>query len=288
MMRVFLPLLLAGALAPPLVADPQVILHAERSSPGDLEVSGDLTGLPTRTVRYIRYQDLLNLPQESYTVTDDSNFPAKTEIGGVALETLARLLGQPADTFVDAICDDQYRANYPHDYIAVHHPLLVLRINGKPHDQWPPLKDGGSLGPYLISHPFFKPAFKILSHEDEPQIPYGVIRIEFHRESVVFGAISPPGTWPANSPIEQGYEIARQDCFRCHNMGAEGGTKAGRSWQRLATCAAQNGPRFRQTIRNPRSVNPKATMPAHTGYDNATLAALTTYFKTFAIARRNP
>jgi hypothetical protein len=287
MMPVYMLLLAVGALAPPPGIDPRIILHTERSSPGDLEVSGELTGAPARSVRYIRYEDLLNLPQETYTVGDDSNLPANTEIGGVALETLARLLGQPADAFVDAICDDQYRANYPHDYIAAHHPLLVLRINGKPHDQWPRLKDGESLGPYLISYPFFKPAFKILSHEDEPQIPYGIVRIEFHSESVVFGAIRPSGTWSARSPVEQGYLIARQDCFRCHNMGVEGGTKAGRTWLQLATRAAQNGPRFRQTIRNPLSVNPKATMPAHPEYDDATLAALTAYFKTFAPAGRN-
>jgi len=287
-MRVFLLLLAGAALVAPPVTDPQIILHAERSSPGDLEVGGELTGALTRSVRYARYEDLLNLPQETYTVSDDSNLPANTEISGVALGTLARLLGQPADTFIDAICDDQYRANYPHDYIATHHPLLVLRINGKPHDQWAPLKDGGSPGPYLISHPFFKPAFKVLSHEDEPQIPYGVVGIEFHRDSVVFAAIRPLGMWPANSPVEQGYEIAKQDCFRCHNMGAVGGSKAGRSWQTLAKRAAQDGPRFRQTIRNPRSVNPKATMPAHPAYDDATLNALTAYFKTFAIARRNP
>jgi hypothetical protein len=288
MMRAFLLLIAAVALVPPPSTDTRIILHAERSSPGDLEVSGNLTSAHTGSTRYIRYQDLLSLPQESFTVDDDSNLPANTEISGVALETLARLLGQPTDTFIDAICDDRYRANYEHDYIAAHHPLLVLRINGKPHEQWPLLKDGGTLGPYLISHPFFKPAFKILSHDDEPQIPYGVVRIEFRRESAVFGAIRPTGTWPANSPEEQGYLIARQDCFRCHNIGAEGGTKAGRSWLQLAQRAAQNGPRFRQTIRNPQSVNPKATMPAHPAYDDETLAALTAYFKTFAIARRNP
>jgi len=286
-MRAFLLLLAGVVLALPPFKDPQIILHVARSSPGDLEVSGELTGAAARSTRYIRYQDLLRLPQETYTVSDDSNLPANTEISGVALETLVRGLGQPADTYISAICDDRYRANYLPEYIAAHHPLLVLRINGKLHDQWPALKEGGSSGPYLISHPFFKPAFKILSHEDEPQIPYGVIGIEFQRESVVLGAIHPPGTWPANSPVEQGYLIAREDCFRCHNMGAQGGTKAGRTWLQLAALAAQNGPRFRQIIRNPQSVNPKATMPAHSAYDDATLQALAAYFKTFVAARRN-
>ena len=286
-MRSFLLLLSSAALAVSPAIDSRSILHAERRSSGDLEVGGKLPGVPARATRFIRYEDLLRLPQESYTVTDDSNLPAGTKISGVSLDSLAQRIGRAsADTLIVAICDDQYRANYPHDYLAAHQPLLVLRINGKPHDQWPALREGGNPGPYLISHPFFKPAFKVLSHEDEPQIPYGVVRIEFQTESVVFGAIQPPGNWPENSPVEQGYVIARQDCFRCHNMGSEGGTKAGRSWLQLAKDAAQDGHRFRQTIRNPTSLNPKATMPAHTSYDDATLDALTVYFKTFATAGR--
>jgi mono/diheme cytochrome c family protein len=287
MMRSFLLFLASAAVAVLPAADSQSILHAKRFSSGDLEVDGELAGVPARATRFIRYEDLLHLPQESFTVNDDSNLPAGTRISGVSLDSLAHLLGRtPADSLIVAICDDGYRANYPHDYLAAHHPLLVLRINGKLHDQWPTLREGGNPGPYLISHPMFKPVFKVLSHEDEPQIPYGVVRIEFHTESVVFGAIQPPGNWPENSPVEQGYVIARQDCFRCHNTGSEGGTKAGHSWLQLANDAAQDGHRFRQTIRNPTSASPKATMPAHTSYDDATLDALTAYFKTFAPAGR--
>jgi hypothetical protein len=284
-MRVFLPMVAIAALgATPFYASPG-ILHVERSSPGDLEVGGELSGVPTGSTRYIRYEDLLQLPLETSTVSDDSNFRGKTEIEGVALETLVRLLGRtPNDALIVAICYDQYRTNYPRDYLAVHHPVLVLRINGQLRDRWPPSENGGPLGPYLISHPFFKPAFKILSHEDEPQIPYGVTRIEVRRESVVFGAIRPPGKWPSDSRVGQGYVIARQDCFRCHNMGVEGGTMAGRSWLKLAELANGDEKKFKQTIRDPASVTPGAKMPAQPGYDDATLVALTAYFKTFAVA----
>jgi mono/diheme cytochrome c family protein len=287
MMRAFLLLLASASLAALPAADSHGILHVERLSPGDLEVGGELASLPPGSSRYIRYEDLLRLPQENYTVSDDSNLPAMSDVGGVALETLARVLAKSSpDSLIVAICDDRYRANYPREYVAAHHPLLVLRINGKTRGEWPSGHEGGTLGPYLISHPFFKPAFKVLAHEDEPQIPYGVVRIEFRRESAVFGAIQPPGSWSANSQVEQGNVIARQDCFRCHNMGAEGGTKAGRSWLKLTELAEQNSQRFQQTIRNPVSINPRATMPAHTGYDDATLDALTAYFKTFDEAGR--
>jgi cytochrome c1 len=161
--------------------------------------------------------------------------------------------------------------------------LLVLRINGHLRDHWPSSREGGPLGPYLISHPSFKPAFKVLSHEDEPQIPYGIVEIEFHREAEIFGAIQPAPQWRDNKQVQQGYLIARQDCLRCHNMAAQGNTKSGRSWLKLAQRANEDPSRFRQTIRNPASVNPRARMPAHSGYDDATLDALTAYFRTFAV-----
>jgi hypothetical protein len=230
----------------------------------------------------VRYDDLLQLPQETHNVSDDSNFRGATEISGVALSTLAQILGQSADMIV-AICYDHYRTNYPADYLGAHHPLLVLRINGKERDHWPTSAEGGSMAPYLISHPVFKPSFKVLSHEDEPQIPYGVTRIEFRREAEVFGSIRPPGSWPADSPVEQGYVIARQDCFRCHNMGLEGGTMGRHSWSQLAAIARFDERRFQYTIRDPQSVRPGAKMPAHKDYDDATLRALTEYFRTFML-----
>lgn len=288
-MRLALVVLLAVAAVGNVRAAGQGILHDERSAAGDLEVGGELKGLPTGATRYIRYEDLLRLPQEKYTVDDDGNFAGKTEIAGVALETLAQLLGRATDdAMVVAICNDKYRTNYPRDYLAAHRPLLVLRINGMLRDQWPLSDKGGPMGPYLISHPFFKPAFKVLSHEDEPQVPYGVTRIEVRQESVVFGAIraSRPGggDWPAESAVGQGYAIARQDCFRCHNMGAQGGTLAGVPWLRLGKIADADGARFRRTIRDPESVTPGAKMQPHRDYDDATLDALTAYFRTFAAA----
>jgi mono/diheme cytochrome c family protein len=286
MVRVLLLLLATAALIRFPVADSQTILHASRSSASDLEVGGDLAGFPAGQARFIRYDDLLRLPQETFTVSDDDNLPKSTEISGVNLETLAHLTGHvTSDLLVVAICDDRYRTNYPYDYLEAHHPLLVLRINGMPHDQWSQLKQVANPGPYLISHPFFKPAFKVLSHQDEPQIPYGVVRLEFRRESEVFARIRPRGDWPANSPVEQGYAIARQDCLRCHNVPSEGATKSGRSWAKLAQDAERDPQRFRQIIHNPVAVDAKATMPAHADYDDATLNALTTYFKTFRNVR---
>ena len=281
MFRAFLIVLTVVLLSTVPDDDWKTILHAKPSSPGDLELAGEIAGVPAGDTRFASYQDLLRLPQETYSISDDSNFHGKTDISGVALSTLAETFSKSADMVV-AICYDHYRANYPKDYLAAHHPILVLRMNGQDRDHWPNATSGDSMAPYVISHPEFKPSFKLLSHEDEPQIPYGVVRIEFRKEAEVFGAILPRGKWATDSPVGMGYVIARQDCFRCHNMGAEGGTMAGRSWPQLAEIASKEQLRFRAIIRNPLAVTPGAKMPPQPGYDDATLDALTAYFRTFA------
>jgi mono/diheme cytochrome c family protein len=263
--------------------DARSLLHAARQSETDLEVGGDLAGLPPGSTRFVAYKDLLTLPQVTYTVSDDSNFKGKVRITGIPLTELDRLFGASSDSqLVVAICYDGYRTNYPESYLAAHHPLLVLKIDGKLQDKWPKSEYGGSLGPYLISHASFTPSFKVLSHTDEPQIPFGVTRIEFRDERVVFGAIAPPGQYPPNSPVTAGYRIARQNCFRCHNMGAEGGQMSGRSWQILAMWASSEPDYFSRYVKNPRAIDPKDHMPAFPQYDAATIEALRRYFATFA------
>src|SRR5580658_8809061 len=122
MLRISLcvPALTALALLPVSIrAEAQALLHAERASAGDLEIGGSLKGAPPGATRYLRYADLLRMPQESYTVSDDANLPPNTVIGGVALETLVRLLGDaPERTLIVAICSDGYRTNYPRDYVV--------------------------------------------------------------------------------------------------------------------------------------------------------------------------
>jgi cytochrome c2 len=262
-------------------------LRTRRTSPMDLEIGGDLPGLPAGTTRYIAREDLLALPQVSYTVTDDSNFTGPTKISGVSLEGLSLdLSAAPASDMVVAICDDKYRSNYPRDYIAAHHPLLVLEVNAKPPSGWP--KDSGGhgfdMGPYMISHPKFTPSFKILAAADEPQIPWGVVRIEFRDEKEVYGAIAPPGPHAQDADVQSGYKIVQQNCFRCHSAGEEGGQKSGVTWTVLAAVAAHSPKFFAEYVRDPASKNPKTQMAASPEYDDATARALIAYFATFAPA----
>jgi mono/diheme cytochrome c family protein len=258
-------------------------LRSTRLSPLDLEIGGDLAGLPAGTIRYITHDDLLALPQTTFTVAEDPNFAGPTQVSGVPLEDLFRALGaNPDSDLLVAACGDQYRANYPQSYIAAHHPLLVLSVNGKPPSDWP--KDaeghGSDMGPYMVSHSKFTPSFTILAHHDEPQIPWGVVRLEFRKAQTVFGAIAPHGPRAAEPQVKDGYRIAQQNCFRCHNMGDEGGHKAGRPWLVLSATASPEY--FAAYVRNPQASNPRAQMPGNPGYDDATVRAVIAYFQTFS------
>jgi|SRR5579872_14955 len=259
-------------------------LRTARESSSDLEVGGELAGLSPGLTRYITREDLLTFPQVTYTVSDDSNFAGPTKIGGVPLEMLAKSLGAaPQADMVVAICDDKYRANYPREYVAEHHPLLVLTVNGQPPSGWPkdPGGHGYDMGPYLISHPEFKPSSKF-SHADVPQIPWGVVRIEFRDENTVFGTIAPRAAYAASLQVMAGYRIAQQDCFRCHNMGHEGGRKSGIPWLVLSALATASPEYFSAYVRDPKSKNSHAEMPGNSSYNDVTIGSLIAYFRTFS------
>jgi mono/diheme cytochrome c family protein len=270
------------------VAQAQKPLYArlawKRTSPADLELDGDIPGATKeQSKRYITREQLLALPQVSYTVTNDANFTGPVQISGVPLDQLMQAVSaNPQADLAVAISSDDYQAHYPHSYLTAHNPVLVLKIDGKDPAEWPKFHaTGGYMGPYLISSPDFKASFKILSHEDEPQIPWGVVRLEFRSEEIVFNAIRPRGPSANSQEVQDGYRIAQQNCFRCHNSGAEGGTKAQRPWTVLSTWATASPDYFAAYIHDPKSKNTKSQMDGFPHYDGATLNALTKYFQSF-------
>jgi mono/diheme cytochrome c family protein len=201
----------------------------------------------------------------------------------LSLEKLPALLGaQPGAEMITALCDDRYAAHYPAAYLHAHHPLLVLRIDGHDPSQWPLSSDHSAMGPYLISHARFTPAFHILAHQDEPQIPWGVVRLDFNRESAVYAPIQPQGPTALSLQVQQGYAIAAQNCFRCHDRNGQGGRKAGRTWQSIARVSVSQPAYFDAYVLNPSQLEPSSQMAGSPQYDAATLAALRAYFRPFA------
>ncbi|MBV8631108.1 MAG: hypothetical protein JOZ83_09315 [Silvibacterium sp.] len=264
---------------------PNLPLHSQRTSPNDLELSGDVPGSQPYT-GYISYDELLKLPQVTFTVTDDANFPGKAELGGVPLDALMRALGiQEKNTLVAAVCNDGYEAHYSADYRAAHHPFLITTINGSAPALVKRSGDEGSYGPYLVSHEEFVPRYQVLAHGEEAQIPNGVIELRFLREAGFYDAIRPPGHFASASPQMQGYQIARENCLRCHNAGGYGGTKAGITWGVLGKIARQRPGFFRAYTKDPLEESDYAEMPGFPEYDDTTLRALTAYFQTVGVAQ---
>jgi mono/diheme cytochrome c family protein len=258
------------------------VLQTTRHAPSDLEVGGSLQGVPQGQTRFVSYKSLLSLPQETYTVADDPNFGAPVQISGISLAKLPGWLGaQSGATMVIAISDDKYAAHYPASYLHAHHPLLVLKINGRAPDHWPLNVDRLSMAPYMVSHPSFKPSFRVLSHDDEAQVPWGVVRVDLRREQTVYAPIEPLGSAAKDPLVQQGYTIARQNCFRCHSRSGEGGLKSKLLWHDLAQQAVTNPTRFNAYVRHPKSINPQSQMAASPEYDDATLTALRRYFASF-------
>ena len=131
---------------PSRAQSPAAKLNTNRVSPLDLELGGDLAKLPSNSTRYITREDLLALPQVNFTVVDDANFTGPTQVSGISLEELVRRFAAAPDSDLTlAICDDKYLASYPRAYIAAHHPVLVLKINGQPPSAWPKDSEGHNL-----------------------------------------------------------------------------------------------------------------------------------------------
>jgi mono/diheme cytochrome c family protein len=264
------------------IAQSSPALREKRQGTSDLELSGELLGQPPESTRFVTRDELLAMPQVNLTITGDPNFSGPTKIRGVNLEDLIRrLAASSGSAMVVAICDDGYRANYPLDYLATHHPVLVLQVNGEPPSGWPKAAEDhiSEMGPYMITNAKFTPSFKILAHSDEAQIPWGVVRLQIREEKAVFGVIAPNGPNAGDRDVQDGFRIASQNCFRCHDSRGEGGQKAGRSWEMLAAFAAAAPKDFATYIRAPMSQNPQTQMPANPQYDDATLAAITAYFR---------
>lgn len=262
---------------------PKVKFWAERASPLDLEVSGNLAGLPSGAKRFVRREDLLVLPQVSFEVTDDPNFAEPVMVRGVELELLARELAADGEkAYIVAVCKDWYRGHYPQSYREIHRPVLVLEVNDQAPPNWPKHKFGASMAPYLITHANFVPAFKILAHEDEEQIPWGVIRLEFGTEDSVLGPIIPQGTNAGDPAVQAGFRIAQQNCFRCHGPERDAPLKGKLTWPGIALFSSQAPKNFAAFVRNPQALSKDSEMPSNPTYDAATLQALTAYFDTFA------
>ncbi len=273
------------AAAPPMPkGSSSKLLKIARESPGDLEVSGLLTGVPPSSSRFVSYSDLLTLPQVTIKVTGDENFAdmhtPTVKVSGVRLSVLAKALGAaPEASTITALCSDKYLGIFSAPYIITHDPVLVLKINGLSYAEWARRTHNEDPGPYLVASKNFVPSYRVLAYKEQPQVPDNLVSLAFDTPQSIDAAIAPSARFPTGSPQQSGFAIARVTCLKCHNARQVGGTKADRPWSTLSRDAVNDPATFARRVNNPKSVDPKATMPANPSFDKATLAALTAYFQ---------
>lgn len=262
--------------------------HIERKADSDLEISGKVQGIRPGESRFVAREYLLGLPQVDSFIEHSEVLAGRSEPGipvrGVYLDVLANSLGASSEaSSVAAICADGYTSIFPEKYIQQHRPIFVLTIEGLTPHEWAVRHHSFDAGPYFVGYQHFVPSFQVLSHSDRPAEPDGMTKIVFESEEQLYAGIVPGGS--AGVPqmeLEKGYLIARQNCYRCHNAGTNGGTKASVSWKQIGAVAKKEPQRFKKWVSDPQSIDRKSKMPPNKDYDQPTLSVLQRYFASFA------
>ena len=154
--------------------------------------------------------------------------------------------------------------------------VVVLEINGRGPETWPPPGMTYNPGPYSITvSETVAPAvagFLDAAHKK----PWSVAKIEVVNYAARFAAIE-SGAWAQLSArAVRGREIWPNCCLSCHTgpTGIPGGTKSGRRFEVLAALATCNKEYFIHYVRAPRELMPEAKMEAHPHYTADQFAAL--------------
>ena len=267
----------------------QLALTSKRQSTSDLEVlSLGSNGTHSSSV-FLSRAFLAGLPQVTFILKSDESFPELpangAHIAGIDIDSLIHAV-EPTESSVVAvaICRDGYASPFPRQALDDHHPILVLTIDGLSPRRWAAKHHTYDPGPYFVTYQNFVPSFHILAHEDRAQRPAEIVRIKILRPEQLFAAIAPPDSaqLPPDSPVIEGFGIAQQNCFRCHNSGETGGTKAHQTWQHVGQVAKARPDFFAAMVHDPQAIDPHSKMTPNMQYDQATLKALTRYFENFA------
>jgi mono/diheme cytochrome c family protein len=268
--------LLAAAVGDAPGAIPSLRLEADRQSPFDLEIAGELAGVATGERRYVRWSALRSLPTRTLDLTGEF-VPRVQEVTVVFLDDLWRRLPvtEKADTLV-ASCTDGYVSVFPREAIWRYRPFIVLEIDGEGPEAWPPAGLSFNPGPYVISvSATVAPSVATLLDSNHKR-PWGVSRIEIVNYARYFEPAF-AGEWAQlSSRAREGRELWIHSCASCHAgpNGLAGGTKSDRPFAVLAAYAKHSPDHFKRYVRDPRSVSPGAKMEPHPRYTDAQLDAL--------------
>jgi hypothetical protein len=121
-----------------------------RSSSQDLEVFNINADRSASVPRYYRFEQLLALPQTTVKTATDPNTQQPATYTGVYLNELIQALqSSPEQTVLGANCYDGYQQYYDPDYNEKHHPIFLLKYDGKSPADWPKSEHNSPMGPLL-------------------------------------------------------------------------------------------------------------------------------------------
>ena len=251
---------------------PAIEWQADRSSPQDLELRGELAGVPAGEKRFVRWSELRSLPTTTLTLNRAFGLNAP-QVTVLFLADLWAALphSSTADTLL-ATCQDGYASVYSREFIAAYRPFLVLEINGVGPAGWPL----PGLGPYVISiaAEVVPAAAQLL--DGAHKRPWGTVALEFANFAERFGDAY-RGKWDGISARAiAGRDLWINSCASCHRGPGStfGGSKSDRPFEVLVALAIANADYFRQYVRDPKSKVAGATMEPHPHYTDEQLNAL--------------
>lgn len=256
-------------------------LHKEKSSAFDLAVKGRLEGVAAGETRYLRWAEVRALPSRTLRVVGEF-VPGEQEVTIVMVDQLLEKLprAEGADTLI-ATCTDGYASIYTSAFRERYKPFLVLEINGRGPETWPPEGLTFNPGPYVISTAEqLAPGVSTLLDAGHKR-PWGVDTIEVANYAERFAPFHAGPLAATSGLAAEGRELWINSCFSCHNLPevSLGGTKAARPLQIVATHAVYNAAYFRDYVRTPTKLNPAAKMEPHPHYTDAQLDALIAFLK---------
>jgi cytochrome c2 len=251
-------------------------LHAERASPLDLAVCGQLAGVPGNEKKYARHADLLTLPTSRLRLRGEF-MSGEQNVTVVFLEEIwARLPRAPEADALLAFCKDGYAAVFPAADITSYRPFVILEIDGRGPDRWAPPGGGFDPGPYVISVATSVAPEAAALLDPNHKKPWGVTEIEAVNLREKLASIF-EGTWrEVSTRAARGREIWIHSCLSCHTGpgGAVGGTKSGVAFEAVAARAAGMPDYFRRYVRDPQGMVAGAKMEKHAHYTDEHLDAL--------------
>jgi cytochrome c2 len=266
-------------LAASVVSGRALELHADRASPFDLALRGELAGVPAGATRYARWADLRALPTTKLNMNGEFVDGPQT-LTVVFLEDLWKALPvAPGADCILATCADGYASVLRSDFILKYRPFLVLEINGKGPVDWPPPGLDFNPGPFVITESADLVPSVAIYRDVEHKKPWGVTTVEIATYAERYRAIY-SGRWASLSPAaSDGRDIWVNSCASCHAGpdGIFGGTKAGRPFEVIAAYAGYARAFFVKYVRDPKSLVPCAKMEPHPHYSDEELSELISF-----------